>query len=133
MQRPFAPVMSVTAMQIAVACGWICLLNVLTILALKVLNRELHAITHVMVSAATQASLVSDYDALESAQGAPTVLAILVLASSRLCAMPDYRHQQQFVTVWQLAAECQHLLDVLLSAFHLFVAAPALIPISLYV
>ena len=33
-------------MQIAVACGWICILNVLTILALKYLNREpLTAIT----------------------------------------------------------------------------------------
>ena len=27
-------------LQIAVACGWICILNVLTILALKYLNRE---------------------------------------------------------------------------------------------
>ena len=45
-QRAFASVMSVTAMQIAVACGWICLLNVLTILALKVMNRESHASPH---------------------------------------------------------------------------------------
>ena len=37
--------MFITAMQVAVACGWICLLNVLTILALKVLSRELHAIS----------------------------------------------------------------------------------------
>ena len=40
--------MPLTAVQIAVACGWICLLNVLTILALKALNRESYAITHVV-------------------------------------------------------------------------------------
>ncbi len=47
-------------MQVAVACGWICLLNVLTILALKVLNREPLAIPLVVFFAAPQASLVND-------------------------------------------------------------------------
>ena len=69
--RPFAPVMPVTAMQIAVACGWICLLNVLTILALKVLNRESHANPQLMLFAAAQASLVNDSDVRGSAKEPP--------------------------------------------------------------
>ena len=40
--------MSANAMQVAVACGWICILNVLTVLALKVLNRESHDSPHLV-------------------------------------------------------------------------------------
>ncbi len=36
-----AVTIALIVMQIAVGCGWICILNVLTVLALKILDREL--------------------------------------------------------------------------------------------
>ena len=128
--------MSLIAMQIAVACAWICLLNVLTILALKVLNRESHAIPHMVFFAATQASLVSDSDVLESTKGPAIVFTKPIPASSRLYAVHVYRLQQQFERVWQPVPGCQQLLIVLwvqsISPWQLLLLCPKPVYVMLY-